>query len=53
MPKSKSDADDRAAEAGHAADPAPQPAAQPQPPAAAGGEPTVHVEGGCRRAARR
>jgi hypothetical protein len=48
MPKSKSDADDRAAEAGHAADPAPQPAAQPQPPAepVATEEPAVHVEGG-------
>jgi hypothetical protein len=36
MPKTKSDADDRAAEAGHAADPVPQPAAEPE----------VHVEGG-------
>jgi hypothetical protein len=45
MPKSKSDADDRAAEAGHAADPAPQPEPAPAPQPAAD-EPTVQVEGG-------
>jgi hypothetical protein len=44
--KSKSDADERAAEAGRSADePRPQSEAQPQPPADASGD-TVHVEGG-------